>query len=624
MKEKKKLKSTKKIFLILFLIAIVTTGSFAIYKSLFSGNAESLLGDVIVDLSTIDNNENITIDPKNTNYQYKFSISNFKTENSETKVNQVLCDYYIKLTDLEASIPIDVKLYYETGTGTNTELVKETTGEFEGYYKSPIKLQIKNQLTQNYILELTKKGTIAENFTINFNVDLGYTQNIESEDYVNPPDLATGMIPVVYNEITSKWQTILASDTNWYNYNEQKWANVVTVSNYDTYKNTTGVDINYDDITTMFVWIPRYVYRIPTENYHQSVTSESLVADTLNNNLVDVHFSKTQDQGGDFWDKEILVVNAGETSINSYEAWTTNEAFNFGDTYLNGLWIAKFQASDPDNQITQTNKISKLNVVPAKTMQLRANYIEAFTGCRNMEDSTKSGSTYNWATSSNLQTNAKFSTDTNNLDIHMLKNSEYATLAYFAHSKYGTNKKVINGFITPNGITYKFYTGSHNTPEGVFEENKTLTSTGNVYGIYDAPSQTWDMVSAYIGSGQNYDAGMIYTADSRYKDVYTSSTETTDYTSKDSVYRVFKDIKGAAIWETSTNGNASISAWFNGRSNIGVYDGAYYRLFFTRGGTYTDSNSRMIASMFSFGYGYAKESTDSRSFRPVIAVGNGL
>lgn len=431
------------------------------------------------------------------------------------------------------------------------------------------------------------------------------------------------MIPVVYNETTNKWQTISKSDDNWYNYNKQKWANVVTVSNYDTYKDTTGVDIEYSDITTMFVWIPRYVYRIPTENYHQSVTSESLAADTLNNNLVDVHFSKTEDQGGDFWDKEILVVNAGETLINSYEAWTTNEAFNFGGTYLNGLWIAKFQASDPDNQTTTTNVISRLNVTAGKKMQLEADYVEAFTGCRNMEDKEKSGSTYSWATSSDMQTNGVFATDTNNLDIHMLKNSEYATFAYFTHSKYGTNKKVVNGYIEGNGITYKFYTGSYVTPEGVFRENPSSTSTGNVYGIYDTPSQIWDMVSAYAGTGQNYGAGIIYTSDSKYKDVYISTTETTDYTSKDSVYRIFKDIKGAAIWETSTNGNNSITGWFRGRSNIGVYEGSLYKLFLTRGGTIIE-NGKMLASMFSFGYGYAKESTDSRSFRPVIAVGNGL
>lgn len=159
-----KIKISKRIFLILILLAIITTASFAIYKSLFSGNAESNLGDVIIDLKAEKNVETILIDPTSPKYEYKFSVSNFKTENSATKVNQVLCNYYIKVTQLEASIPVDVKLYYVADDGTKTELTLETTGEFKGYYKSAVNLEYSSQKTQNYILEFSKKRNNSRKF----------------------------------------------------------------------------------------------------------------------------------------------------------------------------------------------------------------------------------------------------------------------------------------------------------------------------------------------------------------------------------------------------------------------------------------------------------------------------
>ncbi|MDD4809188.1 MAG: prepilin-type N-terminal cleavage/methylation domain-containing protein, partial [Bacilli bacterium] len=78
------------------------------------------------------------------------------------------------------------------------------------------------------------------------------------------PELTEGMIPVIYNG--TNW---VKADTTkkWYDYNLKEWANAVTVTsiNRTTHLNAgPGAIIPMSDINTMWVWIPRYKYAIPT------------------------------------------------------------------------------------------------------------------------------------------------------------------------------------------------------------------------------------------------------------------------------------------------------------------------------------------------------------------------
>ena len=92
---------------------------------------------------------------------------------------------------------------------------------------------------------------------------------------VNEPKLSEGMIPVYYDEVAGKWKKADASNTGtnkWYDYNTKQWANIATVSNdVNTTKQyrTAVVDtiIEMEDITAMFVWIPRYSYSITAVSY---------------------------------------------------------------------------------------------------------------------------------------------------------------------------------------------------------------------------------------------------------------------------------------------------------------------------------------------------------------------
>ena len=103
-------------------------------------------------------------------------------------------------------------------------------------------------------------------FTIRINVVAnGEGQPIyQDESGANVPELVEGMIPVTYDEENKSW---IKADTSskWYDYNNQEWANAVTVTeaNRATYMSAeAGTVIPMEDINTMWTWIPRYSYTI--------------------------------------------------------------------------------------------------------------------------------------------------------------------------------------------------------------------------------------------------------------------------------------------------------------------------------------------------------------------------
>ena len=78
----------------------------------------------------------------------------------------------------------------------------------------------------------------------------------------NAPDLIEGMIPIKYDFMTDEWVKADSSNTNndWYNYEEQYWANVALVdsSKRTTYMNASnGTTIPDEDVLAYYVWIRR-------------------------------------------------------------------------------------------------------------------------------------------------------------------------------------------------------------------------------------------------------------------------------------------------------------------------------------------------------------------------------
>ena len=108
---------------------------------------------------------------------------------------------------------------------------------------------------------------------------------------------------------------------NWYNYKEQKWANI--------YVETEGVESSY-------VWIPRYVYKIDKEN------------SVVGNERMDVKFINTYNEYIDGQTGEKLSFSQlKELGYQLPEAFTWKNEQDI-DLIIPGYWMSKYQLSELD------------------------------------------------------------------------------------------------------------------------------------------------------------------------------------------------------------------------------------------------------------------------------------
>ena len=311
----------------------------------------------------------------------------------------------------------------------------------------------------------------------------------------NSPMLDEGMIAVTYDG--SNW--VKADRTNinnsWYNYDELMWANVVTVSesSRSNYLSAdVGTVVSMDDIETMWVWIPRYSYSIGSEDgtnyYGKQGTYLSTTPTLALPGEIDVKFvSKTQKDRG----TAKYIVSEGIKD----NSWYTPDAFTFGDEELSGIWVGKFEtsSSNPSASYGGDNTTSlDAMIKPNVTSWRNINVSNAFNVSLKMNDA---GNRYGFSSE---------------VDTHMMKNSEWAIVAYLSQSKYGklgntnfsgANKEIYqnksDSFITgcsygapSNGNTDY---GCHYTYD--IDINGTgASTTGNIYGIYDMSGGAWEYV----------------------------------------------------------------------------------------------------------------------------------
>ena len=337
----------------------------------------------------------------------------------------------------------------------------------------------------------------------------------------NAPELDEGMIAVRYNG--SNWEKADESTNYWYNYNKGEWANAVTVTSdtRDDYLSASvGTEIEMNDIETMWVWIPRYSYSIGSvdgTNYYGKqgdyldTTPTQALPGEIDIKFVDVD---TKDRGSAKY-----IVNNGI----SKNSWYTPDAFTFGDTELSGIWVGKFETSSSNpsaggggGNTTDLDAIVKPNVRSWRYI----NVSNAFTVSQKMNDE---GNRYG------------FSSD---VDTHMMKNSEWAVVAYLSQSKYGKlGNKDYSGFNkevyqnkSDNYIAGCSYgsPSNENTDFGCqytydIEISGTgASTTGTIYGIYDMSGGSNEYVMGNyndtIGS-----SGFESMPESKYYDKYTSS-----------------------------------------------------------------------------------------------------
>ena len=204
--------------------------------------------------------------------------------------------------------------------------------------------------------------------------------------YVSRPELADGMIPVVYDDGSWKKADL---NSKWYNYSDKKWANAVLVrewksvdtgskSRYEYLESPAGTPILETDILAYFVWIPRFRYQLFSSN---SVTPINIAFESI---------STSKSQG----------TAPGQ--------WLTHPAFTYNNHELSGIWVGKYEASNSNDSI----------IVKSGTAWTNIDYVSANDKILSM-------------------TNQNNIYGLKGVNTHMVRNSEWGALAYLTNSIYG-------------------------------------------------------------------------------------------------------------------------------------------------------------------------------------------
>ena len=395
---------------------------------------------------------------------------------------------------------------------------------------------------------------------------VGKLKNNIDTSGANSPVLASNMIPVYYDEINNVWKKADVNNKDssyqWYSYNSTgdkkgMWANAVTVkeANRQTYLNANvGTPISMDDITTMWVWIPRFNAVTPS-NYNGGTKA--------NPGAIDVTF-----------------VKQNEPAI---------DAFTFGDKELSGFWYGKFEIS----HTTLASNKTKNNLGCTNETCSNANGIIIKPNVNSLRNNNVSNLFF--ASRSMEQTGNSFGFVNIEVDTHMSKNNEWGAVAYLTQSIYGrctsnttctevginNNTSYITGIgDKPSSTASSVKTNTYNTMSG-----KNASTTGTIYGIYDMSGGAWEYVMG-VYSNKISDSGFSSLPDNKYYNNYTA----TSYT-------------GHAISETK--------GWYNDQS-FSVYFSV--SPWFKRSCYYDDGE---LSGMFAF-YGSSGINGDNSASRFVI------
>ena len=331
--------------------------------------------------------------------------------------------------------------------------------------------------------------------------------NPDTGDIPNCPDLAEGLIPVMY--YNNNWVVANIEDMTdiygWYNYGEKKWANAVLVSdtNREEYLHAkAGTLVTYSDILAFYVWIPSYKYKVWNINKAKNVDSYN--ARTTG---IDIVFENdpTNHTGtiNCTYFYSSLSTTPNETCNGSNGDYYTHPAFTFGGVNINGFWMGKFELSSekPDLEYGGGNSTTLTpRILPNVTSWRWNNIGEFFTVIQNMQ------------TSNNIY---GLSTDKNAVDSHMITNMEWGAVAYLTNSKYGrctdgSCKEIMRNncskYITGIGGNYGYGESASETTcttaTNKYDGTKGMlaSTTGNIYGVYDMSGGISEYVMANMSS----------------------------------------------------------------------------------------------------------------------------
>ena len=407
-----------------------------------------------------------------------------------------------------------------------------------------------------------------------------YVLGINQKDTsgANTPVLASNMIPVYYDDSKNVWKCADKDNkdslTRWYNYDYKMWANAVTINYSDssiknryfnsdgTLKIKPGEEVLMADITTMWVWIPRFNAVTPS-NYNGGTQAKP--------NAIDVTF-----------------VKQNETAL---------YAFTFGNKELSGFWYGKFEtshttlaSSSTKNNLGCTNETcSNANgiiIKPNETSLRYNNVSNFFFASRSME-----------------QPNNSFGFISSEVDTHMSKNNEWGAVAYLTHSIYGrctssttctevginNNGSYKTGYGAPAGSNTSVTNGAYYTSLG-----KDASTTGNIYGIYDMSGGAGEFVMGVYNKKPDA-SGFNILPDEKYYNNYTGTSYTGHaLTETKNWYSDYADFVGSAFPWFVRGGvyyNSSSAGVFGFSRDIGNSN-----FLNSSGDSLSDNSSRIVIS----------------------------
>ena len=347
----------------------------------------------------------------------------------------------------------------------------------------------------------------------------------------NKPKLAEGMVPVVYDETLGKWKVADENSGEWYDYasDKKQWANAMTQDGL-----AIASDGTIESFGSMWVWIPRYMYQIPAENYHTSnagVINIKFLKGTTNIATDNSNVTISNASGGDNWNVHPAFCDGTSNGFANGE-WREE---------LTGMWIAKFEAGYASGNNNAPVKASSVNYTQMKSWagSIETGTSEGDLPARNWLDGVyavqNTDGTYAWK--NNTPTAIKYPTfqpltysmnyikhedafniakamteegniygfNRNNADTHLMKDSEWGMVAYLSQSKYGLN----DTNISINNINLNSGRSSATKEQGN-QVASVYTVTGCTTGTSDAEEQITSIESINGISGESPNADGVY------------------------------------------------------------------------------------------------------------------
>ena len=367
-----------------------------------------------------------------------------------------------------------------------------------------------------------------------------YIENGRWDGKVNKPELMTGMSAIKFTDPTDSAEGAVvdttSSDAEWYSYEDKKWANAKTEDG------------------SMWVWIPRYAYRIHKENGIETQKFDIVFLVGLTDNYYDEN-GKLQTAQRQTSEDQTIVTNGDAYTV--HPAFTNESSINYAnggwDKELAGIWVAKFEAGYASGNNKATVKASSVNYsqdtswvakieagTSSDSTQPARNWLDGKYGSTTtaIKYPTFQGLTYsmNYINHNDAYRISKVLTESGNIyglnssstDSHLMKNSEWGAVSYLSQSKYGLDgTNIVINSVYLNNTTKSVYavTGcasstadasavsttigalNNRTQSGVYvwkqKNGIGASSTGTIYGIYDMSGGTWEKTASIVNNGDS-------------------------------------------------------------------------------------------------------------------------